>query len=73
MDGSYVKPGSCVIDVGTTPQNGTVVGDVDRATVEPIAGWLSPVPGGVGPMTIAMLLRNTLSLARQRRRSAAPV
>ncbi len=64
---SYVKPGAFVIDVGTTPRDGVVVGDVDRDAVEPIAGWLTPVPGGVGPMTIAMLLRNTLALARARR------
>jgi methylenetetrahydrofolate dehydrogenase (NADP+)/methenyltetrahydrofolate cyclohydrolase len=67
VDASFVKPGACVIDVGTTPENGTVVGDVDRASVEPVAGWLTPVPGGVGPMTIAMLLRNTLALAEARR------
>ncbi len=67
IDVSYVKPGAFVIDVGTTPQDGVVVGDVDRASVEPVAGWLTPVPGGVGPMTIAMLLRNTLALARGRR------
>jgi methylenetetrahydrofolate dehydrogenase (NADP+) / methenyltetrahydrofolate cyclohydrolase len=67
IDASYVKPGAFVIDVGTTPQNGVVVGDVDRDSVEPVAGWLTPVPGGVGPMTIAMLLRNTLALARARR------
>jgi methylenetetrahydrofolate dehydrogenase (NADP+)/methenyltetrahydrofolate cyclohydrolase len=67
VDASYVKPGAFVIDVGTTPQDGVVVGDVDRDTVEPVAGWLTPVPGGVGPMTIAMLLRNTLALARARR------
>lgn len=67
IDASYVKPGAFVIDVGTTPQDGVVVGDVDRDSVEPIAGWLTPVPGGVGPMTIAMLLRNTLALARARR------
>jgi methylenetetrahydrofolate dehydrogenase (NADP+)/methenyltetrahydrofolate cyclohydrolase len=63
-----VKPGACVIDVGTTPVDGAVRGDVDRASVEPVAGWLSPVPGGVGPMTIAMLLHNVLSLAAARRR-----
>jgi methylenetetrahydrofolate dehydrogenase (NADP+)/methenyltetrahydrofolate cyclohydrolase len=63
----YVKPGACVIDVGTTPVDGAVRGDVDRASVEPVAGWLSPVPGGVGPMTIAMLLHNVLSLAAARR------
>jgi methylenetetrahydrofolate dehydrogenase (NADP+) / methenyltetrahydrofolate cyclohydrolase len=67
VDSSYVKPGAFVIDVGTTPRHGVVVGDVDRDAVEPIAGWLTPVPGGVGPMTIAMLLRNTLALARARR------
>lgn len=70
IDASYVKPGAFVIDVGTTPQDGVVVGDVDRDSVEPVAGWLTPVPGGVGPMTIAMLLRNTLALARARRRLA---
>jgi methylenetetrahydrofolate dehydrogenase (NADP+)/methenyltetrahydrofolate cyclohydrolase len=63
----FVKPGACVIDVGTTPVDGAVRGDVDRASVEPVAGWLSPVPGGVGPMTIAMLLQNVLSLATARR------
>jgi len=67
----FVKPGAAVIDVGTTPLDGRVVGDVDRASVEPVAGWLTPVPGGVGPMTIAMLLRNTLTLARAHR--PAPV
>ena len=67
IDASYVKPGAFVIDVGTTPQGGVVVGDVDRESVEPVAGWLTPVPGGVGPMTVAMLLRNTLALARARR------
>jgi methylenetetrahydrofolate dehydrogenase (NADP+)/methenyltetrahydrofolate cyclohydrolase len=63
----YVKPGAAVIDVGTTPVDGQLLGDVDRASVEPVAGWLTPVPGGVGPMTVAMLLRNTLALARSRR------
>jgi len=67
VDVSYVKPGAFVIDVGTTPEDGVVVGDVDRASVEPVAGWLTPVPGGVGPMTVAMLLRNTVALARARR------
>jgi methylenetetrahydrofolate dehydrogenase (NADP+)/methenyltetrahydrofolate cyclohydrolase len=70
---AFVKPGACVIDVGTTPVQGEVVGDVDRAAVEPVAGWLSPVPGGVGPMTVAMLLRNTVALARARRLRIATV
>jgi methylenetetrahydrofolate dehydrogenase (NADP+)/methenyltetrahydrofolate cyclohydrolase len=63
VDASYVKPGAFVIDVGTTPRDGVVIGDVDRETVEPVAGWLTPVPGGVGPMTIAMLLKNTVRAA----------
>jgi methylenetetrahydrofolate dehydrogenase (NADP+)/methenyltetrahydrofolate cyclohydrolase len=67
----HVKPGAAVIDVGTTSVDGRLVGDVDRASVEPVAGWLTPVPGGVGPMTVAMLLRNTLALARARRRPGA--
>jgi methylenetetrahydrofolate dehydrogenase (NADP+)/methenyltetrahydrofolate cyclohydrolase len=67
VDASFVKPGAFVIDVGTTPRDGVVLGDVDRESVEPVAGWLTPVPGGVGPMTIAMLLRNVLALARARR------
>jgi methylenetetrahydrofolate dehydrogenase (NADP+) / methenyltetrahydrofolate cyclohydrolase len=62
----YVKPGACVVDVGITPVEGKVLGDIDRASVEPVAGWLTPVPGGVGPMTVAMLMRNTVKLARTR-------
>jgi methylenetetrahydrofolate dehydrogenase (NADP+)/methenyltetrahydrofolate cyclohydrolase len=68
----FVKPGAAVIDVGTTPLDGQLLGDVDRASVEPVAGWLTPVPGGVGPMTVAMLLRNTLALARSRRPAPIP-
>jgi methylenetetrahydrofolate dehydrogenase (NADP+) / methenyltetrahydrofolate cyclohydrolase len=63
----YVKPGACVIDVGTTSVDGRLRGDVDRASVEPVAGWLAPVPGGVGPMTIAMLMHNTVALCAARR------
>ncbi len=60
-----IKSGACIIDVGTnkTAQNKTV-GDVDAENVRDIPGWLSPVPGGVGPMTIAMLLKNVLTLAK---------
>lgn len=67
VTGNFVKPGAAVIDVGTTPVDGTVRGDVDRESVEPVAGWLTPVPGGVGPMTVAMLMRSTTRLARARR------
>ncbi len=57
----YVKPGAVVIDVGINRNEaGKVVGDVDFASVEPVASAITPVPGGVGPMTIAMLLQNTL-------------
>jgi methylenetetrahydrofolate dehydrogenase (NADP+)/methenyltetrahydrofolate cyclohydrolase len=56
-----VKPGACVIDVGTSrTADGRLTGDVDFAAVSGIAGWLSPVPGGVGPMTVAMLVANTV-------------
>jgi methylenetetrahydrofolate dehydrogenase (NADP+)/methenyltetrahydrofolate cyclohydrolase len=67
ITGDHVKPDAVVIDVGITrdPQTGKLIGDVDRATVEPIAGALTPVPGGVGPMTIAMLLVNTFRAYRQ--------
>ncbi len=55
-----VKPGAIVIDVGISKVNGKLAGDVDFDEVKNIAGWITPVPGGVGPMTIAMLLENTL-------------
>jgi methylenetetrahydrofolate dehydrogenase (NADP+)/methenyltetrahydrofolate cyclohydrolase len=62
-----VKPGAVVIDVGTnrTP-DGKLAGDVDFDNVKHVAGWISPVPGGVGPMTIAMLLNNTVEAAERR-------
>ena len=61
-----VKPGAAVIDVGMNrDENGKLCGDVDYAAVEPIAGWITPVPGGVGPMTIAMLMQNTLTAAKE--------
>lgn len=59
-----VKPGACVIDVGTNRVDGKLVGDVDFHAVKEIAGAITPVPGGVGPMTIAMLLENTLTAAK---------
>ena len=61
-----VKPGAAVVDVGVNRTESGLVGDVDPAVAE-VAGLMSPVPGGVGPMTIAMLLRNTLNAARFRR------
>ena len=53
-----VKPGACVIDVGISRVNGKIVGDVDFENVKEVAGWITPVPGGVGPMTVAMLMNN---------------
>ena len=61
-----VKPGAVVIDVGMNRRaDGKLTGDVDFAQVEPIASAITPVPGGVGPMTITMLLQNTLTAARK--------
>lgn len=61
-----VKPGAVVIDVGMNrDENGKLCGDVEYDAVEPIAGYLTPVPGGVGPMTIAMLLKNTVTAAKR--------
>ena len=61
-----VKPGACVIDVGINRDaDGKLCGDVDFAAVKNVAGTISPVPGGVGPMTIAMLLGNTLVAAKR--------
>jgi methylenetetrahydrofolate dehydrogenase (NADP+)/methenyltetrahydrofolate cyclohydrolase len=60
----WVKPGATVIDVGMNRSEDGLHGDVDYAEVAEVAGAITPVPGGVGPMTIACLLRNTLLAAR---------
>jgi methylenetetrahydrofolate dehydrogenase (NADP+)/methenyltetrahydrofolate cyclohydrolase len=67
---AMIKPGAAVIDIGINQITGAdgqtrVVGDVDTARVAEIAGWLTPVPGGVGPVTVAILMRNTVRLARR--------
>lgn len=60
-----VKPGAVVIDVGMNrDEAGKLCGDVDFAAVEPVAGYITPVPGGVGPMTISMLMQNTVTAAK---------
>jgi len=74
VKGDWVKPGACVIDVGINrvpaPEKGEgktkLVGDVDFAGASRVAGWITPVPGGVGPMTIAMLMANTLTAAARK-------
>jgi methylenetetrahydrofolate dehydrogenase (NADP+)/methenyltetrahydrofolate cyclohydrolase len=64
VTGAMVKPGACVIDVGVNRlPDGKLAGDVDFETVKDVAGWITPVPGGVGPMTIAMLLENCVNAA----------
>ena len=61
-----VRPGAVVVDVGINRMpDGSVCGDVDFASVREVASWITPVPGGVGPMTIAMLLNNTVQSARR--------
>ncbi|MEX1164874.1 MAG: bifunctional methylenetetrahydrofolate dehydrogenase/methenyltetrahydrofolate cyclohydrolase FolD [Nitriliruptor sp.] len=68
-----VRPGATVIDVGTNrADDGSLVGDVDFEAVAEVAGAITPVPGGVGPMTRTMLLQNTLTAARRRRGLEAP-
>ncbi len=64
VSAEMVKPGATVVDVGINRTGKGVVGDVDFAAVAAVAGAITPVPGGVGPLTIAMLLRNTLSAAQ---------
>jgi methylenetetrahydrofolate dehydrogenase (NADP+)/methenyltetrahydrofolate cyclohydrolase len=65
VKGDWIKPGAVVVDVGTHKRpDGTLCGDVDFAAAAEVASRITPVPGGVGPMTIAMLLRNTLEAAR---------
>jgi methylenetetrahydrofolate dehydrogenase (NADP+) / methenyltetrahydrofolate cyclohydrolase len=64
--GDMIKPGAIVIDVGTNRNDaGKLCGDVDFASASEVAGWISPVPGGVGPMTITMLLVNTIEAAER--------
>jgi methylenetetrahydrofolate dehydrogenase (NADP+)/methenyltetrahydrofolate cyclohydrolase len=64
IQGDWIKPGATVIDVGINRTDDGLVGDVDFEAAQQVAGLITPVPGGVGPMTIAMLLANTLQAAR---------
>jgi len=72
ITGNMIKQGAILIDAGTSEDNGSldtkrsIVGDVDLESVKDIAGYVSPVPGGVGPVTVAMLLNNVLTVAKRR-------
>ena len=64
ISGDMIKKGVILIDAGTSESEGGIVGDVDLESVKEIAGYVSPVPGGVGPVTVAMLLNNVLTVAK---------
>ena len=66
ITGDMIKPGAAVIDVGINRVDGRVVGDVDFEAAEQVAGYISPVPGGVGRMTISMLMENTVEAAERK-------
>ncbi len=65
ITGGMLKPGVVLIDAGTSESEGGIVGDVDLESVKDVASYVSPVPGGVGPVTVAMLLNNVLSVAKK--------
>jgi methylenetetrahydrofolate dehydrogenase (NADP+)/methenyltetrahydrofolate cyclohydrolase len=67
VHGDWIKPGAIVVDVGIhRKEDGSLCGDVDFASAAERASWITPVPGGVGPMTIAMLMHNTVQSWRER-------
>ncbi len=72
IEGGWIKPGATVIDVGMNRDDSRLCGDVDFAAAREVAAAITPVPGGVGPMTIAMLMRNTLLAAHRRAGLADP-
>jgi methylenetetrahydrofolate dehydrogenase (NADP+) / methenyltetrahydrofolate cyclohydrolase len=72
IQGDWIKPGATVVDVGINRTDDGLVGDVDFGPAAEVAGLITPVPGGVGPMTIAMLLRNTLEAAKLQAAQRAP-
>ena len=65
VTGDMIKPGAVVLDFGINPGEKGFVGDVDFEAAKEIASWITPVPGGTGPMTNVMLMRNTLRAARK--------
>jgi 5,10-methylene-tetrahydrofolate dehydrogenase/methenyl tetrahydrofolate cyclohydrolase len=66
ITGDMLKPGVVLIDAGTSEDSGSIIGDVDLESVKDLASYVSPVPGGVGPVTVAMLLNNVLTVAKSR-------
>lgn len=66
LQGSMIKDGAIVIDAGTSEDNGCLVGDVDFISMQGVASYVSPTPGGVGPVTVAMLLSNVLKVAKSK-------
>jgi methylenetetrahydrofolate dehydrogenase (NADP+)/methenyltetrahydrofolate cyclohydrolase len=66
ITGDMIKSGAVLIDAGTSEDNGSIVGDVDLESVKDVAGYVSPVPGGVGPVTVAVLLKNVLTVAKNK-------
>lgn len=64
ITGEMIKKGAVVIDAGTSEENGAIVGDLDFESVKDVAGFVTPTPGGVGPVTVAMLLNNVLKVAK---------
>jgi methylenetetrahydrofolate dehydrogenase (NADP+)/methenyltetrahydrofolate cyclohydrolase len=67
ITGAMIKPGAVIIDAGTAESNGGIVGDVDFASVKDKASFISPVPGGVGPVTVAKLLANVVKVAQTKK------
>ena len=63
ITGNMIKPGAVVIDVGMNRNDGKLYGDVEFSSASEVAAFITPVPGGVGPMTVAMLLKNTVKAA----------
>ena len=65
ITGDMIKDGTVVIDAGTSESAGKVVGDIDFDSVAPKAAYLTPVPGGLGPVTVAILLKNLVTLSKK--------
>ena len=72
ITGEMIKKGAILIDAGASESGGSIVGDVDLESVKNVAGFVSPVPGGVGPVTVAMLLNNVLTVAKDLTPSPSP-